>query len=141
MHTKELKTAIHAALKAGEIIIEGCTTNTGISKDSSLAARSEIESALTIFDIPLSSADGTDTKKWWDISALTPSDVNNGENQMIIQIALLEDNAPVLGVKYLPLEKTLFFHNITGAYIVEQVTAGNSYEVDLSARKLNTINF
>lgn len=154
MHTKELKTAIHAALKAGEAIMEIYETDdfeVEVKSDNSPLTKADKAAHLVIvnglkgLDIPILSEEGKDIpyderKNWKQLWIVDPIDgtkefiKRNGE--FTVNIALIENNIPVVGVIYVPAQKRLYFGNKAGAYLVEDVTASNSYEVDLSAKKL-----
>ncbi len=154
MNPKLLKTAIQAALKAGEAImeiyasddfgIESKSDNSPLTK-ADRAAHHVIVNELKGLEIPILSEEGKEIpyeerKDWKQLWIVDPIDgtkefiKRNGE--FTVNIALIENQVPVLGVIYVPVQKKLYFGNPTGAYRVENVTTANSFEVDLSAEKL-----
>ncbi|MCW9036433.1 3'(2'),5'-bisphosphate nucleotidase CysQ [Altibacter sp.] len=133
-----LTLAIQAALEAGEKILSIYETDFDIeTKDDNSPlttadkqANEAIMSYLTQTDIPIISEENkrilySERKNWTRCWIVDPLDgtkefiKRNGE--FTVNIALIEDNAPLLGVIYVPVSKTLYFtsHDATKAYKIE----------------------
>ncbi len=115
----------------------GETEQTKIAENALL----EIQNELQVFDFPIAPKAEGEKNRWWNIKA-AESLTNNGTNteNFAIYIALMDKEQPILGVIYSPEQKSLYFHNKTGAYSVENVSVTNLYEVDLSATRLPSVN-
>ncbi len=138
--TKLLSTAIHASLEAGIAIMK--VYDSGILKTS----MKEDQSPLTVADLrshalitsllgktgfPILSEEGRnipyeERKKWDSYWMIDPLDgtkefiKRNGE--FTVNISLLQDNEPVLGVIYLPVLQCLYFAvKGEGAYRIDQI--------------------
>lgn len=123
---KLIETAIKASIEAGEIILKFYDNNyeTQLKEDSSpltsadLAANAHINSLLSLTDIPVLSEEGLEIpynqrKHWTHYWLVDPLDgtkefiKHNGE--FTVNIALISDNKPVIGVIYIPVTSTLYF--------------------------------
>jgi 3'(2'), 5'-bisphosphate nucleotidase len=138
-----LQTAIKAALKAGKTIIEiynsddfGLETKTDNSPltKADKAAHEIISSCLKDFKIPILSEEGKEIpyqerKNWEKLWIVDPIDgtkefiKRNGE--FTVNIALIENNLPIMGVIYVPALTTLYYSDDKTAYKLENVTADN----------------
>lgn len=154
MYTKELNTAIEAALKAGKAIMEIYETDdfeVEVKSDNSpltkadKAAHDIIVEGLKGLGIPVLSEEGKDIpyenrKNWKQLWIVDPIDgtkefiKRNGE--FTVNIALVENNIPVIGVIYVPAQKRLYFGSKLGAYLVENVDLENIDKVSNDAIKL-----
>jgi 3'(2'), 5'-bisphosphate nucleotidase len=125
--TELLSTAIHASIEAGIAIMEVYDSGdleTNLKKDQSpltvadLRSHAVISSVLQETGYPILSEEGGDIpyderKKWGSFWMIDPLDgtkefiKRNGE--FTVNIALIEDNEPVLGVVYLPVIKRLYY--------------------------------
>ena len=147
-----LETVIYAAIKAGKAIlaiynsedfgIETKADNSPLTK-ADLAAHEIIKNELFSTQIPLLSEEGKDIpyeerKNWEALWIVDPIDgtkefiKRNGE--FTVNIALIENQVPTLGVIYVPALKTLYFGDTNGAYKLEDVTIDN-----YSTRKDNAV--
>ncbi|MBA2613225.1 MAG: 3'(2'),5'-bisphosphate nucleotidase CysQ [Bacteroidetes bacterium] len=160
-----LKLAITAALKAGQEIlkiyetdffVETKSDNTPVTLADKGASNSIIKN-LTQTNIPIISEE-EDTldfeirKKWTRVWLVDPLDgtkefvKRNGE--FTVNIALIENKQPVIGVIYLPVQKELYFacinygsFKITQAAILEVANSGQDKAIEnlfTSAVKLPT---
>jgi len=132
--TRYLLAVIHAAIEAGQEILEVYQTDFDIEhkKDDSpltLAdkrAHAVIERALSGFSLPILSEEGrnipySERKNWDTFWLVDPLDgtkefiKKNGE--FTVNIALIDHHRPVLGVIYVPVKNILYFSSqSTGAY-------------------------
>ncbi|WP_299119799.1 3'(2'),5'-bisphosphate nucleotidase CysQ [uncultured Winogradskyella sp.] len=124
---KNLKTAIKAALEAGKIILEIYhsddfevklkTDNSPLTK-ADLASHNKILSHLSSTNIPVLSEEGKSIpyiqrKKWNLLWIVDPIDgtkefiKRNGE--FTVNIALIENQKPILGVIFVPVSGELYF--------------------------------
>lgn len=135
-----LELAIRAGIEAGIKVLEIYTQDFEIEfKDdksplttADTASNDIITRYLNTTEIPILSEEGKlipyeKRKEWQSFWIVDPLDgtkefiKKNGE--FTINIALIEDNKPVLGVIYIPVKKTLYFAStITGSVRVENVT-------------------
>ena len=146
---KLLMVAIRGALDAGEAIrivynktdaefgVELKEDHSPVTK-ADLAAHTIIEEALSSYDLPLLSEEGVhltydERKTWKRLWIVDPLDgtrefiKRNGE--FTVNIALVEDQQPVLGVIYLPHQKVLYFGDVgLGAYRVDSIEKMNDSE-------------
>lgn len=125
--SENIKLAIEASLKAGEVIMEIYNSedfeielkenNSPLTK-ADKAAHEIIKSHLSISTYPLLSEEGAEIpykeRKTWDLFWMVdPIDgtkefiKRNGE--FTVNIALIKDQKPVLGVVYVPVLKHLYF--------------------------------
>jgi len=146
-----LATAIAAAIAGGKEIMSVYNTSFAVEQkedDSPLTqadknANEVINSFLTDTPIPIISeenkqTDYTERKTWKQCWIVDPLDgtkefiKRNGE--FTVNIALVEEGSPLLGVIYVPVFKTLYFTNETGseAYKVQLETENESIEEILS---------
>ncbi len=146
MNTDILSLAIQASLKAGEAILEiyeNPQSNFEIERKSD-------QSPLTIADrtahtiivdflkqtaIPILSEEGSHDsfevrKKWDKLWIVDPLDgtkefiKKNGE--FTVNIALVENGIPTLGVVYIPVQHKLYFAEASmGAYVVNEITTSS----------------
>lgn len=139
--------SIHAALEAGKAIMEiyesddfGIETK---ADDSPLtkadrAAHDVIMAHLKDTGIPVLSEEGknipyAERKDWKQLFIVDPIDgtkefiKRNGE--FTVNIALIEDHQPIMGVIYVPAKETLYYADHEKAYKLESVTIDN-YEVN-----------
>ena len=151
--TTYLKTAIDAALNAGKAIMDiYASDDFGIEKksdDSPLtradkAAHDIIHEKLKIFNIPVLSEEGKhisfeERKNWNKLWIVDPIDgtkefiKKNGE--FTVNIALVDNQRPVLGVIYVPAKEELYFAESKQAFKLTGVNAGNFEE--LNAEKMD----
>jgi 3'(2'), 5'-bisphosphate nucleotidase len=145
-----LITAIRAALFAGEEILTIYKTDFSIeykSDESPLTqadqnAHRVIADTLAPCGIPLLSEEGEETpysvrKNWKTLWIVDPLDgtkefvKKNGE--FTVNIALIENQSPVLGVIYQPTNRTLYFASSqSGAFKCEDVIPSERAEEDLA---------
>jgi len=134
---RELKGALTAALKAGREVMEvyaGKDLTSWSKEDKSplteadLRSHSVIVKELSGFGYPILSEEGKDIpyqerkgwKRFWLIDPLDGTKEflkRNGE--FTVNIALVEDGRPVMGVVYAPALELLYFATPDGAYRVE----------------------
>jgi 3'(2'), 5'-bisphosphate nucleotidase len=159
---KELESAIKAALKAGEAIleiydkedfgIELKSDNTPLTR-ADLASHAIIMNELKDSSIPVLSEEGRsipyeERKNWSKLWIVDPIDgtkefiKRNGE--FTVNIALIEDNTPTLGVIYVPVTGELFFASSnTGTKKTNAVDSKSTVQsvltnsIDLPFKKLN----
>ncbi len=138
-----LETAINAALKAGKAIleiynsgdfsIETKADNSPLT-EADLAAHELIKYELLSTKIPLLSEEGNiasyeEREQWSKLWIVDPIDgtkefiKRNGE--FTVNIALIENQIPILGVIYVPVKEILYFGDANGAFKLEQVTIDN----------------
>lgn len=138
--TSNLHTAIHAAIAGGYAIMDVYATDFHVENkddDSPLTmadqnANAVINTFLLKTDIPIISEenkqlDYADRKGWTECWIVDPLDgtkefvKRNGE--FTVNIALVQNGTPILGVIYVPVSKTLYFTDDKGArsfkYVVE----------------------
>ena len=127
---KNLKTAIEASLKAGEVIMQVYDTafNVELKDDKSPLTEADkkandiINSFLIPTEIPIISEENKQTdyevrKTWETCWIVDPVDgtkefiKRNGE--FTVNIALVTNGKPVLGVIYVPAVKTLYYADVT----------------------------
>jgi len=140
---KLLASAIHASIKAGIVTLEVYNSDFAVeSKDDksplTLADKKSneiIENDLKAFEIPVLSEEGRDIafeerKDWPLLWIVDPLDgtkefvKRNGE--FTVNIALIHDHSPCLGVIYVPVTKTLYFAlEGLGSYKLESVNTSN----------------
>ena len=140
--SEELKLAIRAALKAGEAIIkiyngedfevEFKGDNSPLTK-ADKAAHEIITSYLSNSSLPILSEEGSDTpyserKDWSQFWMVDPIDgtkefiKRNGE--FTVNIALIENQKPILGVVYAPALKDLYFaEQGVGSFKMESISS------------------
>jgi 3'(2'), 5'-bisphosphate nucleotidase len=148
MYKKELELAIEASIEAGKEIL-----NIYHSDDFSIEekadkspltladknAHNKIMEYLSQLDIPVLSEEGREIdyseRKNWDLLWIVdPLDgtkefiKRNGE--FTVNIALIKNNTPIMGVIYVPVKNTLYFglQNL-GAYKIENCNE-NNYNLD-----------
>ncbi|MHA7844375.1 MAG: 3'(2'),5'-bisphosphate nucleotidase CysQ [Winogradskyella sp.] len=126
---KELQTAIKASLEAGKVIMQVYETafDVEIKDDKSPLTEADkkandvINSFLIPTEIPIISEENKQTdynvrKTWETCWVVDPVDgtkefiKRNGE--FTVNIALVNDGKPVLGVIYVPAVKTIYFANV-----------------------------
>lgn len=128
---KMVNIAIQAALKAGEAIMEvydSADFEVEIKEDDSPLTKADkqantiINSFLVETSIPIISEENKEIpyqtrKQWQECWIVDPVDgtkefiKRNGE--FTVNIALVKNGAPVLGVIYVPVSKTLYWANVT----------------------------
>ncbi|MDT0642298.1 3'(2'),5'-bisphosphate nucleotidase CysQ [Zunongwangia sp. F363] len=151
-----LETAIRASVEAGKKILEVYeqedfgiqqkTDNSPLTK-ADMAAHNTITSFLDKTGIPVLSEEGkhapyAERKKWPRLWIVDPLDgtkefiKRNGE--FTVNIALIEDLKPILGVIYVPVLKQLYFaEKETGSFMVEDISeTTNIEEITSEAKKL-----
>ena len=125
-YTAELKTAVRAALEAGNEILEvySAEFTVDIKEDQSPLTEADMRSHKRIMQIlsetkyPVLSEEGaeldfSERKNWTTFWLVDPLDgtkefvKRNGD--FTVNIALIEDNLPVLGVIYVPVHRELYF--------------------------------
>jgi 3'(2'), 5'-bisphosphate nucleotidase len=145
-HSNLLDLCIIAALEAGEAVLNVYNSNDfGIitKEDNSPLTKADkiaheiIESYLMLTDIPILSEEGihlnyNERKLWKKVWIVDPIDgtkefiKRNGE--FTINIALIEDESPILGVIYAPALQELYFANKNGAFKVAGISIKNKSE-------------
>lgn len=121
------KIAITAALKASKAILkiyESENFETSTKNDNSPLTRADIEANRIIFDelkitnLPILSEEGSkinykkrhNWKKFWIVDPIDGTkEFINKNGEFTINIGLIENGVPVLGVVYVPVHKDLFF--------------------------------
>lgn len=150
-NSKYLYIAIRAALDAGKAIMDVYTdpnANFEIEKkadDSPLTkadkrAHKIISLALSVTPFPVLSEEGkeipfSERSEWNTLWIVDPLDgtkefiKRNGE--FTVNIALVENGVPVLGVIYVPVRKELYFaSNLQGAFKITGIDSANQPAVD-----------
>ena len=141
-----LKTAITAAINGGKAIMEVYATDFDVTikgDDSPLTIADQkcndiINTYLVDTPFPIISEENKQTdyserKKWSSCWIVDPLDgtkefiKRNGE--FTVNIALVKDGVPVLGVIYVPVTKTLYYTS---------ETAKESYKINLSSEEMST---
>jgi 3'(2'), 5'-bisphosphate nucleotidase len=151
---KLLNSAIHASLQAGAAIMEiyasddfGVETkddNSPLTK-ADRAAHDIIMEHLSPLGIPVLSEEGKnipyeERKDWKQLWIVDPIDgtkefiKRNGE--FTVNIALIEDHIPIMGVIYVPAKKTLYYADHESAYRLEDVTEDNYEQNKTQAAQL-----
>ncbi len=148
MREQFLYTAIVASLKAGAEIMKiydapDADFQVEMKADNSPLTVADkmshiaIASALQQFDIPLLSEEGahlpfSERKNWNQLWVVDPLDgtkefiKRNGE--FTVNIALVENGIPVLGVIYVPVKRDLYFADISiGAFKIANIGIENAY--------------
>lgn len=139
-----LETAIKASIEAGEAILEiynGDDFNIELKNDDSpltkadLKSNERIEAHLIGTGVKILSEEGAkidfeERKDWQQLWIVDPLDgtkefiKRNGE--FTVNIALVENNSPTMGVIYVPVTETLYFSDINlGAYKIENPKNNN----------------
>ena len=147
-----LKTAIEAALEAGKVILE--IYNSGdfdieIKGDNSPLTKADkashylIMSYLTKTDIPVLSEEGRDIsyqerKDWKQLWIVDPVDGTkefiNRNGEFTVNIALIENQRPLIGVIFVPVTGELYFSaKEMGAFKINVDL--NSYNIDTILEK------
>ena len=140
-----LQKAIHASVKAGEAILQVYHTDFIVenkSDDSPLTLADKrshdiICSALEKENIPILSEEGRDIdfserQKWRRLWIVDPLDGTKEfikrNNEFTVNIGLIEDGAPVLGVIFVPVTGVLYFaarglgsYKLTDAGVLDQI--------------------
>ena len=139
-----LEIAIKASIKAGEQILEVYNKDFEVEfKDDNspltLADKKSddvIAAYLSKTDYPVLSEEGKTIsfkkrKEWKTFWIVDPLDgtkefiKRNGE--FTVNIALIENNIPILGVIYIPVQQSLYFANVhLGSYKVNQIVSTNN---------------
>lgn len=132
-----LNTAIEAAIKAGDAILEIYESgdfNVDMKSDDSPLTQADIASHQVIMeflqhtDIPVLSEEGKSIpynirKNWDKLWIVDPLDgtkefiKRNGE--FTVNIALIDNGQPILGVVYTPVTETLYYASEKGSYKIE----------------------
>jgi len=142
-----LHTAIHAAIAGGKAIMDVYATDFQVENkkdDSPLTMADEnantvINSFLLQTDIPIISEenkqiDYADRKDWTECWIVDPLDgtkefvKRNGE--FTVNIALVQNGSPFLGVIYVPVSKTLYFTDDEGAHSYKYAVEQEDYTLD-----------
>lgn len=149
-----LKTAIKAALQAGKEIMQiyksddfGVETKADESPltKADKAAHEIIMEHLKETNIPVLSEEGKgipyeERKNWKQLWIVDPIDgtkefiKRNGE--FTVNIALIENQVPVLGVIYVPAKETLYFADKEKAFKLENVNDSNYDKIKESTKQL-----
>jgi 3'(2'), 5'-bisphosphate nucleotidase len=141
-----LKISIEAAIRAGEKTLEYFMKEIliEVKEDSSPLTMADIESnriineALSQTEIPILSEENKiipynmrkDLNLFWMVDPLDGTkEFINKRPEYTVNIALIENNKPIMGVIYVPVQKTLYYaiYNL-GAY---KVTATSSLSYDI----------
>ncbi|MEL6811521.1 MAG: 3'(2'),5'-bisphosphate nucleotidase CysQ [Bacteroidota bacterium] len=144
--TTYLETAIRAAIKGGEAIMEVYATDfdVEIKGDNSpltvadQKANAIINTYLRETEVPIISEENKQTdyserKHWNTCWIVDPLDgtkefvKRNGE--FTVNIALVKEGTPILGVIYVPVSKTLYFTSKEGRAAFKIVLEGENFEV------------
>lgn len=153
--SEELELAIKAALKAGEVIMEiynGEDFEVEFKGDDSPLTKADktahkiITSYLSDFSLPILSEEGSDIpyakrKNWNRFWMVDPIDgtkefiKRNGE--FTVNIALIQNQKPILGVVYAPALKDLYYaEEVVGSFKMEGIVSvedtHKSERIDLS---------
>ena len=154
MNMNMLQTIIQAALLAGKEIMEIYLNedfDVNFKSDDSPLTKADLRSHEVIMEhlkktnIPVLSEEGRDIpfekrKDWPQLWIVDPLDgtkefiKRNGE--FTVNIALVENQIPVLGVIYAPALQTLYYGAEGKAYRIEDVTIENYSEKQNSAKQL-----
>lgn len=146
---KMLYVAIQAALKAGEAIMEvydSADFGIEIKEDASPLTKADKNANMVIngflepTNIPIISEENKEIpyeirKQWDECWIVDPVDgtkefiKRNGE--FTVNIALVKNNIPVLGVIYVPVSKTLYWANVTTQTAHKAIV--NKYEITREA--------
>ncbi|MFT6923651.1 MAG: 3'(2'), 5'-bisphosphate nucleotidase [Crocinitomicaceae bacterium] len=158
--TELLSITIEAALKAGKRIMEIYenedfevdfkSDNSPLTK-ADIASHNIIESYLTQTGIPVLSEEGKgieykDRKDWNRLWIVDPIDGTkefiNKNGEFTVNIALIEDQKPILGVIYVPALNDLYYSTIDdGAFKLAGIIEVISFqEIHAAAVKLPIIN-
>lgn len=150
-----LKLAIDAAIKGGEEIMKVYASDFEVELKSDYSPLTEadknaheaIKELLMPSDLPLLSEEGkgvdhTERKNWGRFWMVDPLDgtkefvKRNGE--FTVNIALIEQGFPVMGVIYVPVLKTLYYGDLEhGAFKVEEVeTTVTEDQLSLNAKPM-----
>ena len=156
---KLLETAIQASLEAGAQIMsiyESGDFDINLKKDDSPLTKADIASHEAIMsylegtNIPVLSEEGKDIdynkrRNWSQLWIVDPLDgtkefiKKNGE--FTVNIALIEEQKPILGVIYVPALKTLYFaEKNLGSFKVSGISDDQPKEILKKAKKLPLIN-
>lgn len=148
MTTKELLSiSVQAALEAGKRIMEIYETDdfdVNLKSDASpltkadIASHNIIEEHLLKTDIPILSEEGKDLsyeerKDWSRLWIVDPIDGTkefiNKNGEFTVNIALIENQRPILGVIYVPALEVLYYSTIEdGAFKMTNIIDFNSIE-------------
>lgn len=148
-----LKEAIKSALEGGKEILEVYNTNFSVETkedkspltEADTKANKKIVAILEKTDIPILSEEGkeipfSERKNWNRLWIVDPLDgtkefiKRNGE--FTVNIALIENGNPILGVIYVPVRKELYYgEKGIGAFKVENFTSENDLKKAFSIPK------
>jgi 3'(2'), 5'-bisphosphate nucleotidase len=151
-----LEIAIEASLQAGKEIMEIYTTddfNVDFKADNSpltkadIASHNVIDSFLKETRIPILSEEGkeieyNERKNWSKLWIVDPIDGTkefiNKNGEFTVNIALIENQKPILGVIYVPALRVLYFSTIEkGAWKIDEISDyGNFVSRKNNAQKL-----
>ena len=149
-----LETIIKASLEAGKEILNIYDSGFEVelkSDNSPLttadkASNKVIEGYLKNTDIPILSEEGreiayAERKNWQKLWIVDPLDGTkefiNKNGEFTVNIALVENNIPVMGVIYVPVKKTLYFGSLeTGSFMQKDIEFNENYKLDLNSELL-----
>lgn len=150
-----LETAIRASIEAGKAILEvydSADFNVEMKSDDSPLTKADlksnecIEAHLNATEVKILSEEGAEIKfeerkAWKQLWIVDPLDgtkefiKRNGE--FTVNIALVEDNSPSMGVIYVPVTRTLYYSDTNlGAYKIVGPETDNLDELIQSSAKL-----
>lgn len=130
--------AINASLKAGDVVIKHYKSSYSVEYKKDMSpltsadkeAHEVISEILAQTELPVLSEEGKDIsfekRKEWELFWLVdPLDGTkefiNGNGEFTVNIALINNGAPVLGVVYIPVTQILYFGNsISGSYRLDK---------------------
>ena len=147
-----LNTAIQASLKAGEVIMEVYNSVIEVEykddksplTEADKKANDIINSFLVPTGIPIISEENKQTdylirKEWTECWVVDPVDgtkefiKRNGE--FTVNIALIKDGKPMLGVIYVPAVKTLYFANVNSKEGYKSVLQSHDTSIEDALQK------
>ncbi len=148
---------LRAAIEAGNRILQIYKTNFDVEykadnsplTQADLQAHQIIEEILKPSEIPILSEEGKDIpyeerKNWKKLWLVDPLDgtkefvKRNGE--FTVNIALIENQEPIMGVIYVPVKQILYFASPTmRSYKLKHVKYEPNWELDLNSRYLSRI--
>lgn len=154
---KLLQTIIIAALEAGKEILTFYNSNFEVEfkRDNSpltsadKASHKVIERYLQQTNIPILSEEGksipyNERKNWHKLWIVDPLDGTkefiNKNGEFTVNIALVENQIPTMGVIYLPVKKTLYFGSkATKSFMQTHVEFDDDFQLNLNSEHLKQI--
>jgi len=151
---KLLQKAIKASLEAGKEILNFYNSEFELEfkRDNSpltsadKASNKVIERYLQQTNIPILSEEGksipyNERKNWQKLWIVDPLDGTkefiNKNGEFTVNIALVENGIPIMGVIYLPVKKTLYFGSrVSNSFIQTNIEFQPDFEMDLNSPDL-----